>query len=273
MNIQIDEQRPIEFFNYQIVAPGGRAKNGYIKLQEERLPIFLGTVADLDCDLDFMIITSDLQGVVEEEGETKLLGEVLPAFLKLLFNIEFPETSLDKVGVLLCGDLFARTDKRGGLGDVKTVWNHFNQHFAFVAGVAGNHDAFGPKEVFESFKNEAGIFFLDQNIKQVAGLTLGGISGIIGRPDKHFRTEESEYLKALKRLLSKQTDFILLHEGPDHVNPDMIGNPKIRQLIELYSNNTICFGHNHWDKTLIVKEKGNQIINLDAKCLILKIEK
>ena len=274
MKIELNDSDPIETFAYKVVAQGGRDEYGNRVLQEENLPIYLGSIKGAKTDdIDYLIIASDLQGNVIDNDEPKLLGEVLPAFLKLLFEIEFTEVNSNKIGVFLCGDLFARLDKRGGLGDVKNVWRAFNKHFGFVVGVAGNHDHFGDSQEFENFQQEAGIYYLHNEIKKVANLKVGGISGIIGRPDKPFRNEETRHLTELKKLLLKQPDFILLHEGPNNMTPKLQGNDKIRAIIERSQKNIICCGHNHWEQTLVEKENGTQIINADAKCIILKISK
>ena len=202
-----------------------------------------------------------------------MLGEVLADFLQLYMSIEFPFTDLQKVGVLLCGDLYANLEKRGGGGDVKGVWRKFNEYFKFVVGVAGNHDAFGSKEDFETFQREEGIYFLNKKIIKVEGLTIGGVSGIIGNPAKPQRVEKEDYLKALKKILTKRPDFTLLHESPNNKNPKLEGNKKIRDLIDCSHGNTICSGHCYWKENIIKAENNNQMINVDAKCMILKIVK
>jgi len=273
MIIQINDTDPIETFQYQMVAQGGRNKQDSRTLATADLPIYLGTIEDLTTtELDYLIIASDLQGNIINNKVPILLGELLPDFLKLLFEIQFPTIDHQRVGVLLCGDLYARLDKRGGLGDVKNVWHAFNQHFGFVAGVAGNHDDFGDNNAFEQFKSTEDIYYLDGQIKKIAGLNIGGISGIIGRPTKPFRKEESSHLKMLGKLLRKQPDILLLHEGPNHLDPKMKGNENIREVIERGPKTVICCGHNHWKQTLVEKENGTQIINADAKCIILAIK-
>ncbi len=274
MKIEITSAEPIERFTYKVVAQGGKDHFGNVRLKDTYLPIYTGILKGCKSDeFDGLILTSDLQGNVIEKEEIKLLGEVLPDFLQLLLKIEFPEIKTEKVGVLLCGDLFARIDKRGGEGDVKAVWKTFKNCFGFVAGVAGNHDYFGSKSEFEEFQREKDIYYLDRQIRKIRGIKVGGIGGVIGRPDKLFRTEESEYLSELRKLLKKAPDLILLHEGPDSESPSRHGNEKIRKLIELSNNQIICFGHNHWDELLINKRNGNQYVNLDGKCLILINEK
>jgi Icc-related predicted phosphoesterase len=275
MKIELNDLEPIERFDYEVVAQGGRRdENGNRILKKENLPIYLGSIKEHKIEgIECLVIASDLQGNVLQDDEPKLLGEVLPAFLQLLFEIEFEEINRDKVGVFLCGDLFARLDKRGGLGDVKNVWRAFNKYFGFVAGVAGNHDDFGQFKDFEAFKNEKGIHYLHNQIVKIENFKVGGIGGIIGRPDKPFRNEEEKHLNELKKLLAKQPHFILLHEGPSNKDPELPGNDKIRMLIERAQKNTVFCGHNYWDRSVVNKENGTQVINVDAKCIILQLER
>jgi len=274
MKIELNDLDPIERFSYKVVAQGGRDASGNRVIKDEDLPIYLGSVRNSTIEgIEYLIIASDLQGNVFEGNKPRLLGEVLPDFLQLLFEIEFEGVDRERVGVLLCGDLYARPDKRGGLGDVKNVWRAFNDKFGFVAGVAGNHDDFGEPEAFKSFVREEGIYYLHNHVRKVKALKIGGLSGIIGRPDKPFRNDESEHLKELKKLLLAQPDFILLHEGPNNVNPELPGNHKIRAVMERSKRNVVCCGHNYWDSPLIEMDNGTQIVNVDSRCIILKIER
>ena len=268
MNIQINEAIPIEKFPYQKV--GGMKDRS---LETVDLPIYKGIIQGLKTSsLDYLIIASDLQGNIFKNEAPILLGEVLPDFLKLLFDTEFPTVNLDRVGVLLCGDFYARLDKRGGLGDVKKVWQSFNQHFGFVVGVAGNHDDFGDFWEFEAFKEEPGIYYLDGKTITIGDLKIAGLSGIIGKPSKAFRNEETYHLKTIKHLLRQEPDFLLLHQSPNHLDPKLPGNNKIRETIEAGKKTVICCGHSHWKTSLVEMENGTQIINADAKCIILEIK-
>jgi hypothetical protein len=46
---------------------------------------------------------------------------------------------------ILAGDLYSAPggDVRGATGDLRSVWSAFADAFAWVVGVAGNHDLFG----------------------------------------------------------------------------------------------------------------------------------
>lgn len=263
------EETPIEFYPYLEVG-SGQTNNGKPIILSKKLPIYFGDFESNKTSVDFLIICSDLQGMTERDGIYKLLGEELPEFLKLLIEVEFNSISNPKIGVLLCGDLFTNLDKRGASGDVRQVWIKFKEQFNWVVGVAGNHDQFGTVSELKTFKAMDDIFLLHKDVIEIDKLKIGGISGIIGRPDKSNRVEEKEYLQQLKVFLKKDLDILLLHETPDFPNLDYIGNPKIREVLDTYSKTNICCGHCHWDKTLVELENNSLIMNVDSKVVILK---
>lgn len=269
MKITINELETLENYPYLEVGTG-LSNDGQPVVLHKNLPIFYGEFESDKSDMDFLIICSDLQGVVEKDGGYKLLGEELPEYLKLLIQIEFFKLENPQIGVLLCGDLFTSLDKRGASGDVRAVWKSFEHYFDWVVGVAGNHDRFGNEEGKAAFLSSDNIYLLHKEIQEVGNLSIGGISGIIGRGDKVNRVEEKEYLDSLKKLLNKELDFVLLHETPDYPRLGLIGNSKIRAVIEKERNSNICCGHCHWGKTLILFENKSVVINVDAKVVILK---
>ena len=273
MTIHLLSQDPIESFPYLNVPPGGRDAHGNKRLVPARFPVYIGEITGLTTDLECLIITSDLQGNVIEDGQAYLLGEVLPDFLNLLFEVEFSTIDRARTGVLLCGDLYASIEKRGGLGDVKAVWRAFKKHFAFVAGVAGNHDDFGKKAEFEAFQREEGIHYLAHHVKKVGDLKIGGLSGVIGSSDKPQRLPEATFLAHLKKLLLKQPDVLLLHQGPSHLQSprEREGYHAIRSLLETSPRNTVCCGHDFWEQSLDQYPNGTQVLNADSKCFVLRV--
>ena len=109
----------------------------------ETLEIKRARAIGLPDTLDAIVATSDLQGIVPDPRtcEATLLGvAVAEALEELAFYNVLPPA--DRIGVVLAGDLYSvpTADKRGGFGDVASVWRAFAKRFAWVAGVAGNHD-------------------------------------------------------------------------------------------------------------------------------------
>jgi len=269
MKITLENIEPIESYPYLEVGTG-QLNNGEPIILYKELPIYLGGFENEKTNVDFLIICSDLQGMIEKDGAYKLVGEELPEFLRLLIKIELTEKENPKVGVLLCGDLFTSLDKRGSSGDVRKVWLKFKDQFDWVVGVAGNHDRFGDGQEKETFQSIENIYLLHKEIKEIDNFKIGGISGIIGRQDKTNRVDEKEYLDYLKKVLNKELDFILLHETPDFPDLAFIGNSKIRAVIENESKSNICCGHCHWDKTLVEFDNKSLVMNVDSKVVILK---
>lgn len=260
---------PLEKYPYWVVQTGGRDINGNRVIEKVNLQILKGSFNDLGKDIDAIIATSDLQGIVKSDDREYLLGQKLPEFLSMLIEIEFPNLAKNRIGVILCGDLYANIEKRGGFGDVKEVWRAFNKHFKWVIGVTGNHDDFGNSNEFENFKKEKNIHYLHNQVKEIDKIKFGGIGGIIGRNDKPNRIEEKEYLKILKELLLKQPNVILIHQSPDNIDAIKQGNEEIRKVIESSPPNLIFCGHSHWDKPLATLENGSQIVNVEGRVVVL----
>lgn len=263
------QDEPVENYPYLIVPTGGRDKHGNRVVEAVNLPILLGEIEGLGKEISAIIATSDLQGTVKEGNKEYLLGEKLPEFLPMFLDIDMPNLDRNKIGVILCGDLYANLEKRGGRGDVKDVWRAFKKHFKWVVGVAGNHDDFGEAKEFEQFKQEKNIHYLHGQIKEIDKIKFGGISGIIGRTDKPQRVEEADYLATLKKLLLKQPSMILLHQGPSAIEENGQGSNEIRGIIEQSPPNLVFCGHCHWEKPMVTFGNEAQIVNLDARVVIL----
>lgn len=262
MKIQNLNEQPIEKLNYKTVEPGGKVINS-------ELPILAGEITDLPENLDGILVASDLQGIVVRGNNEILLGEILAEILPIIIEIELG-IKAEKTGVVLCGDLFASLDKRGGLGDVRKVWDTFRNSFKWVAGIAGNHDSFGNKVRFEEFKKTEGIYYFDKEFKEIEGVKIAGISGIIGKPGRVNRRSEEDYLEILKNLLKKNPDILLLHQTPNNYVEGLGGDENITKIIE-NSNQTLVFcGHYHWNRPILEFSNKTQVLNVDSRVVILK---
>ena len=231
----------------------------------ERLPIVRGTLAaPLGGDLDALIVCSDLQGIVPgPQGRSELLGvHVAAALEELAHDRTIPPAK--RIGVILAGDLFSvpAANKRGGYGDVAPVWGAFADVFAWVAGVAGNHD-----DVAKVSALGATVHLLDGNVVEVDGLRIGGVGGIIGNPRKPGRRNEADQLRVIEDVSVQRVDVLVLHEGP-HGDDGQRGNPGIRAVIEAGEVGLTICGHDHWRIPLAAHRHG-QILNVDARAVVL----
>lgn len=248
-----------------LTAGGGQIKNPV----QTDLPVYKGTVDYLPEGVEALVLASDLQGRIMINDEAILMGEIIPELLHNFIKKSYPDLNLNKVGVLLCGDLYAILEQRGGLGDVRAVWQEFNWFFAWVAGVAGNHDSFGTAQDFEEFKQEHNIYYLQNNISKIAGLRIGGMSGVIGKKRKPNRIPEKDYIQQLKQLIEKAPDLILLHQGPNTAWNPYKGHYQIRKTLEENTSSLVCFGHEQWSDLLSTLENGTQLLNLEGRVVIL----
>lgn len=229
----------------------------------ERLPICVAHTARLGDELDAIVACSDLQGIVRgQNDEAELLGAyVAYALEELSFEGKLPPSA--RTGAILAGDLYSvpEANKRGGYGDVADVWAAFASRFAWVAGVAGNHD--DVSSVPEIGDN---VYLLDGEISVVDAIRIGGVAGIIGTKQKPGRRPEDVQLGKLEHVLASDPDIVVLHEGPcggDH----QPGHPAIRAMLEENRAVTIC-GHVHWPRPL-AEHAGGQILNVDARVIVL----
>ncbi len=222
--------------------------------------------------IDALVITSDLQGVApswRHGGENTLLGILVAEELFDLANAgRIPEPS--QTGVILAGDLYSAPagNKRGASGDVREVWMAFAAMNRWVTGVAGNHDRFGTPREQARLAAEKTIELLDGSVVMRDGLSIGGVSYIIGNPEKPGRQDEGEFFAALDLVLEGGPKLTILHEGPCGQEREQRGNVQIRKRIESSSPTLVVCGHVHWDKPL-AQLGDSQVLNVDSRVVVL----
>jgi len=270
MRILSIQTHPIFILPYKNVAPGSGRRGRPAKVIDAELPLLTATLSQLPDSLDAIIATSDLQGRIIRNGEEYLLGEILPKKLFQFLVDHRPEIDPNRVGIFLCGDLFATLTKRGGLGDVRNVWYEFRKYFKWVAGVAGNHDQIGNnKAEFEAFLKEPNIYFLDGHNKTLEGMEISGVSGIISTKRQPFRIPWDEYEAKLDEVAPYQPDVLLLHQTPSFPEERYIDSQWIREYLEEQPPTLIISGHKHWEVPLREISNGSQILNLEARAILL----
>ena len=214
------------------------------------LPVERLFTNDLPPGISGLLVTSDLQGHVMQGGTQVLLGLALAAaFGDYCRQRNFERST---VGVLLAGDLYAIDDltQRGGVGDVRPVWRAFAQRAAFVAGVAGNHDAFGRSlDDLHEFAAEPGMSLLDVGTPGLAshveclGLRIAGVSGIVGNPSRPWRKEPDAYVDAVATAMGTVPDILLLHQNPALPGVRRDEMTRLTQLLAVAGRGLVVFGH------------------------------
>jgi hypothetical protein len=247
---------------YRAAGPGGVPQN--VQLGVERLP-----VDKLPAGCDALLATGDLQGVAPSPlgGEPQLLGIALADYLEV-----WAETGLlppaGRVGVLLTGDLYSApgADRRGASGTVVDVWLAFAAAGCpMVLGVAGNHDEVTAAQVAELGPD---IALLDGDRRGFGGVTVAGISGIIGDPGRALRRTEKEFLTLVEKLTTPPTDVLLLHEGPAGNRAGQLGRAALRSTLERRAPAVTVCGHVHWAEPVAALGDG-YLINVDARVVVL----
>ncbi len=241
----------------------------------ERLPVHEAIVDQLPAGTSAIIATGDLQGRETFQqstmGPPRLLGEVLP---RLLVEDVLPELNLatGDIGVLLAGDFYTvpTLNKRGGSGDVTEVWRAFADEFDWVVGVAGNHDTFGDANNARPQFRSRKIHYLDGDRATIHGIDIAGLGGIIGHPSRLHRRSEDDYCRSLESLLEPATDILILHDGPDAPSHGSRGSSRVREIVEFLKPSLVVRGHSHWDEPFVELDGGVQILNVDARCVILR---
>ena len=250
MKILAVENKPFHELLYRTT--GDKGQESFITL-----PFYKVKVDVMPKGVKTFIATSDLQGREQNKESNQLVGEALAEELSLLQELgEMSNIDL----ILLAGDLYDYPEcgKRGGSGLVTSVWNAFSDRFKQVIGVHGNHD------IVEDELLNSNVNIIDGNTINYEELMLGGVGGIIGRPDRNQRKTEEHFTKALKSVTKQQPDITLLPQGPDDPLNKQLGQAFIREHFEKNGEGIVIFGHCHWSVPFIEIGK-NQVLNVDNR--------
>lgn len=239
-------------------------------IESRRLPVLRGTVDGLPRGLDALVVAADLQGreVPAPGRPPRLLGEALADALEAWADA-LPDPA--RTGVLLAGDLFVdeALAERGGLGDVRPVWRALARAGRWVAGVAGNHDAFGDAREQARFAREPGVHLLDGHVRALDGLRVGGVGGIPGNPRRPQRKAPAAFLEALLGVLDDRPDVLVLHPPPV-VPAARRGEALVNEALDATGRGVLVVcGHAHWPEPLHALGP-HQVLNVDGRVVVLE---
>jgi len=215
---------------FDAAAGGGRVRKD--------LPFLRGQVRGLPAGAPSLVALADLQGRAELDADpTSLLGCAVAADLPAIQAAAGLPPPLHSMG-LLAGDLYTvpGADRRGGTGDVTAVWQHAAACFSSLAGVRGNHDLLP----------EPPPTCLDGGVVTLAGLRIGGVSGIVGDPARVNRHRAEAFAALLARVIAANPHVIVLHLSP-RIDAIHRGDEIVRQTLErLDYAGLVISGHLHW---------------------------
>jgi Icc protein len=260
--IEIDlGKAPYHELPFLNAAPGRRG--GAVR---EHLPFLHGRISGLPRGSPPLVAMGDLQGRIGQgEAPQTLLGcgvaEELPN-IHATAGLPAPAECLG----LLAGDFYSVPDaaKRGGTGDVTEVWNSLRGRFAGIAGVLGNHDIFG-RAIAPS---PPAADCLDGRVIEIRGLRVGGVSGIVGSPDRTNRRSPDEFAEVLLAVLVEAPHIVVLH-APPRADDGAPGEESIAAMFKSvnFAGLIVC-GHVHWRGR--VQRCGNACcLNVDGAVVTL----
>jgi hypothetical protein len=74
----------------------------------------------------------------------------------------------------------------------------------------------------------------------------------------------------LGALLEREPDVLLMHDGPDAPAHRFRGSPLVREVIESCGDGPLVVrGHAHWKEALVELAGGAQVLNVDARLVVL----
>ena len=265
MTVTIESTTLVDELRYSNAASGGGTEASSLPLTHVRTT---GLVPE---GLQALLLTSDLQGVapvLTRGGALGLLGEAFVDWYgRLGDDGRVPQPS--GVGVLIAGDMFSDpfARKRGATGDVGPAWEAFARDFAWVAGVAGNHDLFDSR-ASRSVLRRSHVALLDGDVATFDGLRIGGVGGIIGKKGKVNRKTPASFTNALLEVLVQSPDVLILHEGPPGPDPAQRGQIELEDTVQQRPPPLLVSGHVHWNEPFATVGAMTHV-NVDGRAMLL----
>lgn len=265
MHIELQSARTVDALRYSNAASGGGTEVSSFPLLRVACE---GLVPE---GLAGLLLASDLQGIAPLRalgGATGLLGEAFVEwFAGLADQGHVPSPA--HVGAILAGDLFSDrfARKRGATGDVGPAWEAFARDFAWVAGVAGNHDLFTSR-ASRSALRRSHVALLDGDVVTFDGLRIGGVGGIVGKKGKVNRRTPASFTQALFEVLADDPHIVVLHEGPPGGDPSQRGQVELEDTVNEHPPPLLVSGHVHWNAPF--SARGERMhVNVDGRAVLL----
>ena len=133
-----------------------------------------------------------------------------------------------------------------------------------VLAVHGNHD-----ELADPKTLPRNVQILDGQVRNTAGLRVGGVSGIIGNPRRHQRRDEEGFLAVMESVTARRPHIILLHQGPEDAERHRRGDPGVTLSLATGYTGLTVFGHTHWDWPWLISLGQGQALNVDGRVVVL----
>src|SRR5579871_1297296 len=121
-----------------------------------------------------------------------------------------------------------------------------------------------------------GLHVLDGEVRELDGLHVGGVRGIMGNPSRLNRQAPETFIEKIEVALDGRSNVLLLHEGPDAVDGSgkaLRGSADIRIALERAGPRkpplVVC-GHSWWPVPLVELAEGVQVLKVDGRVVVLE---
>jgi hypothetical protein len=109
---------------------------------------------------------------------------------------------------------------------------------------------------------------MDGDLRAMDGLTVGGVSGIVGNQ----RRTEGDFLPEVEKVNSQQPNLLLLHQGPSDEERGRRGDLDLAlSLTTGYQGLTVC-GHTRWQWPWLMTLGDGQAMNVDGRVVVIQRE-
>jgi Icc protein len=240
-----------------------------IRCQSASLPFHRALVDELPDSLQAIVVTGDLQGVVEAPSTGEIIDMLSNALCRELRHLRSQGRlpAREATAALLAGDLHAYA----GEADVTGVWHDLAEVCRWIAGVAGNHDLPPIRSGRENgpASDRGAMHFLHQTSVKLDGLLIGGVSGVIGERGLQSHSER-EFVASVVAIAQQHPDVMVMHDGPNVAGTDVPGWPSIRRALEAAPPTLVIRGHDHWPTPLATLANETQVLNVEGRVIVIQ---
>jgi Icc protein len=72
------------------------------------------------------------------------------------------------------------------------------------------------------------------------------------------------------RPANDRPDILVMYDGPDVIGTGLLGWPSIRKVLEQSRSTLVLRGHAYWHVPLATLANGTQVLNVDARVIVLQ---
>ena len=79
-----------------------------------------------------------------------------------------------------------------------------------------------------------------------------------------------DFINELDSVVSRGTDFLVMHDGPNIPGTNSIGSDCIRRAVERLGPDVVIRGHAYWQSPLAELPGRVQVLNVDSRIVLMR---